>query len=49
MTSKRDDEIRPMKVFTVAYCRDIELNTGSRDVSFTCAITVTLTSPSKAV
>jgi len=38
-----------LKIFTVAYYHDVELNAGARDVSSTCAITVTLTSSSKAV
>jgi len=38
-----------LKIFTVAYYHDVELNAGARDASSTCAITVTLTSYSKAV
>jgi len=50
MTSKRDDEIQPMKdFFTVAYYHDVELNAGASDASSTCAITATLTCSSKAV
>jgi len=37
------------KISTVAYYHDVELNAGARDVSSTCAITVTLTSSCKAV
>jgi len=35
------------KIFTVAYYHDVELNTGARGASSTCAITVTLTSSIK--
>jgi len=49
MTSKREDEIWPMKYFTAAYYHDVELNAGAKDASSTCSITVTLASSSKAV
>jgi len=45
MTLKRNNE----RFFSVAYYHDVELNAGARDASSTCAITVTLTSSSKAV
>jgi len=38
-----------LKIFTVAYYRDVELNAGARDASSTSAITVMLTSRCKAV
>jgi len=50
MTLKCEDKMCDQcKIFTVTHYHDVEWNAGVRDTSSTCAITVMLTSSSKAV